>query len=612
MGLFNRINQKKERLLSFQNTRAIIQVWKHAYRPFLLFELVYKLLTLGLFIPFMSLIFNKMLDLGGYNTVANHDLLRFIFSKYGLLSLILMAPVAVMLIYVEFAVLIYIAYYGAKGQTVRIRPVLLKAMSRLSGLWRIGVFGLTMYLLLLFPMLSAGFGSSLLPNIVIPNFITGELMKSGLGTAIFILFATFVFVLNLLCVYSLPILVLEHTNHFWYAARKSMKLFWKSKWSLFKMIIEWVMLFVGFLLFVFILFIVALSFLGGREIPEMVILGGSWLISVLAYTLTLVMTPLFITVITRLYLRYAGEGSIKLHSDDLDLTVWEKGEQRRYFVKQHRTKFATFGLLIMIAVGWGVTAQLTHFGEAPDKFTIMAHRGDVQSGVENTMQAFDAAIVAGADYIELDVLQTKDGKLAVIHDINLKRLSGHNVNVYDLTLSQLQQFPLHQNGFEGYVSSLDEVLTAMKGRVKLNVELKTHGYEHDLVGTFVDTIRRHKAESWVVAQAIEYELVQDLKKAAPELKVGYVIFATFARDVDFNADFFVLEESWVNARIITSAKLKGKPLYVWTVNDPAGVEKCYTLGVDGIITDITAEAKETVDLLQEPYIKTVLSIPQIP
>lgn len=590
--IMNTLNLRTRR--PFQMIRGVLQVWKYAYRPFLLFELFYKLMTIGLFIPFVSIVFNKILEIGGFGAAANHDLLRFALSRYGLLSLVLLAPVAMMLIYTEFAVLIYIAYYGMQGQTVRLRAVVLKALSRLPGLWRIGIFGLALYLLLLFPLLNTGFGSSLLPNVTIPNFITGELMKTSTGTAAFVLFFTIVAILNLLCIYALPILVLEDSNRFWRAFAKSARLFWKSKWSILRAVGEWVLVFV-LIVAVFIALIAAAIAVLPESLPETAIVTVGFVISFGVYVMTLVMTPLFITVVTRLYVRYAGKKHISLHSGELDITEGHTRAERRLFASQHRPKLALFGLMMLIAVGWGVTALLTDWGEAKDEFVIIAHRGNMNTGVENTLDAFEGAVEAGADYIELDILQTKDRKLAVIHDHNLKRLARHNVNVYDLTLAELQDIPLFQNGYAGRIPSLDEVLDAMKGRIRLNLELKTHGYETpDYVSSFIDTIRQHQAENEVVVSSLEYDLLQEVKEKAPELKVGYIIYATFAPLNRFDADFFVVEEAFVTARLVASAKLIGKPLYVWTINDPERAAHFYSLGVDGIITDIPKEAREAV------------------
>lgn len=96
--------------------------------------------------------------------------------------------------------------------------------------------------------------------------------------------------------------------------------------------------------------------------------------------MTLVAAPLFITVVTRLYVRYAGKKHITLHSGEPDITEGPTRAERRLFASQHRPKLALFGLLMLIAIGWGVTALLTDWGEAKDKFVIIAHRGNVNTG----------------------------------------------------------------------------------------------------------------------------------------------------------------------------------------------------------------------------------------
>jgi len=592
-------NTNRLKFMPFQMTRDILRVWKYAYRPFLLFELVYKLLTISVFIPLLSIIFNKLLAVGGFEAAANHDLLRFLFSKYGLLSVLVMVPIAIMLIYTEFTVLFYIAYYGIQEKRARIRPVLFKAISSLPGLWRVGVFGLALYLLLLFPLLDVNISGTLLPNMTVPNFITGELMKTTFGAIVLVIVGLLILALNLICIYALPIMVLEGKYQFWNAVRESKQLFWRSKWSLVRAVFEWALIFL--LLFILLICLISLIvFLlpsGDGDSRLMITIGIT--LSFGLYIATPIMTPMFITIITLLYVRYQGHDRVNIDTDGVDASVWKGRDMQRSLMRRYRAALTAFGMLILIVIGWGATTLLTDWGEANEEFIIMAHRGDITSGIENTMGAFEGAIRTGADYIELDILQTKDGKLAVIHDENLKRLSGRDVNVFDLSLAQLQQISLQVGKFQDNVPSLDEVLERTKGKIKLNVELKTHGHEKDFVPVLVDTIRRHKAEQQVIFQSLDYELVKEVKKAAPDLTVGYVIFATFTSLNQFEADFFVVEESFASPRLISSAKMIGKPIYVWTVNDVNSVEHFYTLGVDGIITDIVSDAKETVQMLHK-------------
>lgn len=107
---------------------------------------------------------------------------------------------------------------------------------------------------------------------------------------------------------------------------------------------------------------------------------------------------------------------------------------------------------------------------------VIGHRGSSE-GVENTLVSIQGGIDQGADYAEIDILLSKDNVPMVIHDSNLQRLSGQNVNVYDLTAEELGELTLSQNDTEGKISTLEEVIKATKGQIKLLIELKTHGHE---------------------------------------------------------------------------------------------------------------------------------------
>lgn len=78
----------------------------------------------------------------------------------------------------------------------------------------------------------------------------------------------------------------------------------------------------------------------------------------------------------------------------------------------------------------------------------MGHRGSAQ-GVENTVEAVQGAIDAGADYAEIDVLLSKDNVPMVIHDADLSRLAGTRGGVYDFTAEELQSSPSPKTALPG-------------------------------------------------------------------------------------------------------------------------------------------------------------------
>nr|WP_237088690.1 glycerophosphoryl diester phosphodiesterase membrane domain-containing protein [Paenibacillus larvae] len=161
----------------FRMTREVIQVWKYSGRSFLLFEFVFKLLTITLFGPFFSVMFHKILALGGFQAVANQDLLRFLISPYGLLSLLILCPFAFVLIYAEFAVLIYLAYYGIQRTRISIKSILLLVVTRFPKLWGLGFIGGAFYLILLFPFSVRGLEHLYYPGFGFPVLLRGNSVK---------------------------------------------------------------------------------------------------------------------------------------------------------------------------------------------------------------------------------------------------------------------------------------------------------------------------------------------------------------------------------------------------------------------------------------------------
>ncbi|MCU0789231.1 MAG: glycerophosphodiester phosphodiesterase, partial [Verrucomicrobia bacterium] len=107
---------------------------------------------------------------------------------------------------------------------------------------------------------------------------------------------------------------------------------------------------------------------------------------------------------------------------------------------------------------------------------ITAHRGFSARAPENTMAAMQAAIDVGCDYIELDVQTCADGTVVVIHDGDLLRVAGDSRRVQDLTIAELRQVdvgrPFSAQFTGEHIPTLAEVIRRVRGRVKLNIELK--------------------------------------------------------------------------------------------------------------------------------------------
>lgn len=111
---------------------------------------------------------------------------------------------------------------------------------------------------------------------------------------------------------------------------------------------------------------------------------------------------------------------------------------------------------------------------------VVAHRGASSSEPENTAAAFEAAIVAGADAVELDVRMAADGIAVVMHDADVSRTTNGRGLVRDLTSEQIRRLRIPTaDGGGAEVPTLEDTLAACSGRVGVDLEIKNVPGEPD-------------------------------------------------------------------------------------------------------------------------------------
>lgn len=157
---------------------------------------------------------------------------------------------------------------------------------------------------------------------------------------------------------------------------------------------------------------------------------------------------------------------------------------------------------------------------------IFAHRGASGNYFENTMRAFLGAVQKGADGIELDVQQTKDGQLVVIHDNELLRLAGIDQRIDQLTSQELQHIKIGKSGYRRMFGHpipvlFDVVSFCSDHNLALNVELKETVYGQAAV---LEQIL-HYVESLpdVHLSSFDYETVRMVKELNPDMETALLL-----------------------------------------------------------------------------------------
>lgn len=217
---------------------------------------------------------------------------------------------------------------------------------------------------------------------------------------------------------------------------------------------------------------------------------------------------------------------------------------------------------------------------------VTGHRGSPQEAPENTIKGIELAIAQGADYVELDIQQTKDGKLVVCHDVNLKRLTGVEQNLWELSFKDLQTLEVgswFSREFAGEkIPSLEQVLALTKGRIKLNLELKVQGCQSNLPRELVKLL---KEDFDGVISSFNYPTLIEVKQLNDRLSIGLIMASLVDNLPLFEVDFYSVTTKLITTDLITQAHNHGLEVHVWTVNQVEEIQEMIALGVDNIISD---------------------------
>lgn len=229
----------------------------------------------------------------------------------------------------------------------------------------------------------------------------------------------------------------------------------------------------------------------------------------------------------------------------------------------------------------------------------VAHRAGAAQGPENTIAALERAIAAGADTAEIDVRETRDGVLVVLHDSTLSRTAGLNQYVWDTDYESLRLLDAggwFSPDFAGEeIPTLEEMLQAARGRIRLMIELKeTENGQAPLEHT-ISLIRAMDMEGQCMLASTDLSLLQRSKVLVPELKTVCIVprLSLGACLVDC-VDAYSVESRWFTGGEVLLAHLSGKEIYIWTVNTAEEMERDLLFAPDGLVTDDPALARTII------------------
>jgi glycerophosphoryl diester phosphodiesterase len=249
---------------------------------------------------------------------------------------------------------------------------------------------------------------------------------------------------------------------------------------------------------------------------------------------------------------------------------------------------------------------------------LIGHRGAADLAPENTLRSFRAAVAAGVDLVELDVLQLEAGELVVAHSNDLHEVS-HGLSegsVRDRTLVALRELAPE-------LPTLDEALAYFREEateVGVHLDLKSR----EPVDALVDALRRFELCERALVSSFHLGALRRLTHIEGRVRTG----ASFPRDrlgisgrrtlepavratlrvlrevtpalarvllARSGASTLVLHHALVTARTVERAHARGVPVVAWTIDDSRDFDRLDRAGVDALVVNNPSRFVSTLE-----------------
>ena len=558
--------------------------------------LIMHLFILFICLPLLNSTTRFILNRGAIDYISSDNISTILSQHPGvLLSLTAVLLTILLLVYFEFTFLLMSVYFIKKQTPISLKQLLQATFRQLKKIRPLTFLFFLAYFVLILPISGLSFNSDLLSKVKIPAFIMDFIFTNRwIVVSSFILFYIFLAYIGIRLIFALPEMILRD-RPFKQAVKESWYL---TKSRFFAILGQFIIIGGSILLISFAGYLIVLL---AQIIVEQFFPNYSLISAVFAMTI-LQAILLFNIVMSTVGIFYIIIDFMDDEGFLPETPNWFRLESpnKRFSVLKNTS-------LVLFAVFFGVGVCLYNMdyltSASQTKPVTISHRG-VSGGnsAQNTLAALEkTSRTYHPDYVEMDVQETKDGQFVVMHDFNLKKLTGINKAPQDLTLKELEKLKVTENGAKEPVVSFDTYLKrANELNQKLLIEIKNSKNDSkDIVDRFVKKYEENILTHQHILQSLTYQTVSDLKNANPNFYVGYILPFNIVGPPVTPADFLTMEYSTINRNFIDSSHQDGKKVYVWTVNDSDGISRMMFYGVDGIITDQMTILNENIKAMDE-------------
>ncbi len=560
------------------------------------YEILFKVISLVVLGPIAVLVGAYFISFTGHSSVTNERLVAYFISLPGIASVLLWGVSNLSILLLDFAGLITIAYSSLRGRSVSGRTALQQAFRHMGGI--IGISGVQSlaYALVSLPFLVglAATYFALLTDYDISYYLAHRppAFWSALFIGLLLAFGLLVVWVYLIVswLFCVPVHLFERKILF-EALSRSRGLI-KGSFGRISAIVV-VSLAVFFALMAIGTSIVSgLAYLLGGGIATLFNRPLVFAVIVLAVNygvtgfISIIAFPFLGTLIARLYYERHQEQSLVPPDPTFDSEV----ERPRMSTGGKLAKCVPWLLVATVCVSIVIVAISVHDdSKMEDNVQVTAHRGSSKKAPENTLSAIRQAVDDGADFAEIDVQETADGVIVLLHDSDLMRVGGVDKKIWETTYKEMAAVDVgswFSPRFAGErIPTLSEAIDVAKGRIGLNIELKYNGHDKQLAEKVVEIIEQKKFEEHCFVASLDYKGLRTVRRLNDRIRIGHIVAKAIGDMTSLDVDLISVESNLATAGLIRRARRRDMEVHVWTVNDAGKMEYFVDLRVDNVITD---------------------------
>ena len=546
-----------------------------------LFFLIFMLVDY-IWLPLNSVIAGFLLSQTGYLFISYNNIFSII-KNAPIVSLGFVVLIAINLLvaYFQLSILFigarHLLYHEKRTLIEYSRKVFRESLAFMKKLTISKALFIFLFVAMLFPFIRKIFKIYYFNKIVIPEFVQTYMEdKYWMWWVAIISLSLLFFYVSVRLMFALPKVFYEKMtvkDSVLYSLEKTKNNFWFYAWHLFLIIVKTNLFF---------------------YLPLIPILSIQFIVDSITQKESLVLAIINFALIKNFHYMALTYFLIKFSS-------FLTGEELDIMPRREKDHFMRWGVMVCASTLFAIEGY--NYLEAPvvNPPLVISHRGVSNgNGVQNTIQSLEKTAQLKPDLIEMDIQETKDGQFVMMHDANLRGLAGLNKTPQDLTLEELQQIDIHENGYTTKISSFDDYLNhANELHQKLLIEIKTsHKDSPQMMDHFLEKYAAKIKVYGHQMQSLDYHVVEKVTQYDKDIPIYFILpyNSVFPRT---NATGYTMEYSTLDEYFVTKLWNTEQKLYVWTINSSESFDKSFRLGVNGMITDNLKMIKDELETAQE-------------